>query len=62
MYTVGAVITLSLPTVARQYAQATALSHGGIRGIGSHRRARGRDAVVDRRLATVATSVGPEVP
>ena len=34
MYTVGAVITLSLLTVARQYAQATALSHGGIRGIG----------------------------
>ena len=34
MYTVGAVITLSLPTVARQYAQATALSHGGIRAIG----------------------------
>ena len=35
MYTVGAVITLSLLTVARQYAQATALSHGGIRGSGT---------------------------
>ena len=34
MYTVGAVITLSLLTVARQYAQAAALSHGGIRAIG----------------------------
>jgi len=34
MYTVGAVITLSLLTVARQYAQATAPGHGGIRAIG----------------------------
>jgi hypothetical protein len=34
MYTAGAVITLSLPNVARQYAQAAALSHGGIRAIG----------------------------
>jgi hypothetical protein len=34
MYTVGAVITLSLLNVARQYAQAAALSHGGIRAIG----------------------------
>ena len=34
MYTVGAVITLSLPTVARQYTQATAPSHGGIQAIG----------------------------
>ena len=34
MYTVGAVITLSLLTVARQYAQAAALSRGGIRAIG----------------------------
>ena len=34
MYTVGAVITLSLLNVARQYTQATALSHGGVRAIG----------------------------
>jgi hypothetical protein len=34
MYTTGAVITLSLPAVARQYTQATALGHGGIRAIG----------------------------
>ena len=34
MYTVGAVITLSLLNLARQYTQATALSHGGIRAIG----------------------------
>jgi len=34
MYTVGAVMTLSLLTVARQYAQATAPSHGGVRAIG----------------------------
>ena len=34
MYTAGAVITLSLPNLARQYAQAAALSHGGIQAIG----------------------------
>lgn len=34
MYTVGAVITLSLLNVARQYAQAAALNHRGIRAIG----------------------------
>jgi hypothetical protein len=34
MYTVGAVITLSLLTVARQYAQAAAPGHSGIRSIG----------------------------
>ncbi len=34
MYTTGAVITLSLPAVARQYAQATSPGHGGIRAIG----------------------------
>jgi Domain of unknown function (DUF4386) len=34
MYTVGAVITLSLLNVARQYAQAAAPSRGGIRAIG----------------------------
>jgi hypothetical protein len=34
MYTVGAVITLSLPGLARQYAQAAAPDHGGIQAIG----------------------------
>jgi hypothetical protein len=34
MYTVGAVVTLSLPAVARQDAQAAAAGHGGIPAIG----------------------------
>ena len=49
MYTVGAVITLSLPGLARQYAHAAAPSHSGIQAIG--------DALVGVREAAILAAV-----
>jgi hypothetical protein len=49
MYAVGAVITLSLPGVARQYAQAAAPGHGGIQAIG--------DALADVRQDAILAGV-----
>jgi hypothetical protein len=49
MYAVGAVITLSLPGVARQYAQAAAPGRGGIQAIG--------DALTDVRQDAILAGV-----
>jgi uncharacterized BrkB/YihY/UPF0761 family membrane protein len=46
MYLVGAVITLSLLTVARQYAQAAAPGHDGIQAIGDTLTGVRRDAIL----------------
>jgi Domain of unknown function (DUF4386) len=49
MYTVGAVVMLSLPAVARPYTQATALSRGGIQATG--------DALTGLRQAAILAGV-----
>jgi len=53
MYTAGAVITLSLPTLARQYAQAAAPGHGGIRAIGDALAGVRQDAILAGVLAFI---------
>lgn len=53
MYTVGAVITLSLPGIARQYAQAAAPGHGGIQAIGDALAGVRQDAILAGVLAYI---------
>jgi hypothetical protein len=53
MYAVGAVITLSLPGVARQYAQAAAPGHGGIQAIGDALAGVRQDAILAGVLAYI---------
>jgi hypothetical protein len=53
MYAVGAVITLSLPGVARQYAQAAAPGHGGIQAIGDTLAGVRQDAILAGVLAYI---------
>jgi Domain of unknown function (DUF4386) len=53
MYAVGAVITLSLPGVARQYAQAAAPGHGGIQAVGDALAGVRQDAILAGVLAYI---------
>jgi hypothetical protein len=53
MYTVGAVITLSLPGVAQQYAQAVAPGHGRIQAIGDALPGVRQDAILVGVLAYI---------
>jgi hypothetical protein len=53
MYAVGAVITLSLPGVARQYAQAAAPGHGGVQAIGDTLAGVRQDAILAGVLAYI---------
>ena len=53
MYAVGAVITLALPGVARQYAQAAAPAHGGIQAAGDALAGVRQDAILAGVLAYV---------